>query len=304
MPHAQFDPALTVGMFICDYNNIWHKYFPLCTKKGHWQIAQIIRSHHDGLRFSSIRGRLAELLNEETCIDRVQELKSAGLVTSSDEKIRSSTLLWATDKLVETFDGHAKEAFALLYAAAQSMDGTLPPPLAISASHATEQRLMSFFSRLKDAWAIGRANFLRTSMAHSPALRDKAVRDLMSFAYWHILLTAWIHRHPQGNNRQPYLVIEDFHSQIYLHLGVSMRATTGYVSNMVDWGFLERLNKEHGVKRNRYAVRMSEQAFAALGGNFNDIAALIINTAWDFKRSSSEVVPLQSAVVLPFQGRV
>ena len=97
--------------------------------------------------------------------------------------------------------------------------------------------------------------------------------------YWHIFTTAWMHHHPHGEAKRNYLLIDDFHREIYQHLDVGMKATTGYVQDMIDWGFLKRLSKDDGVPRGKFAVRMGSSVFETFQTAFAAAADLLVASA-------------------------
>jgi hypothetical protein len=108
-----------------------------------------------------------------------------------------------------------------------------------------------------------------------------------------------MHRHPASNAKRNYLLIDDFHSEIFTHTGVAQTATTRYVRDMIDWGFLERLRKEHGVARGRFAVQMTPFAFETFRNGFVTAGDVMLEAARDFGRISSQD---KKAAVLQFRA--
>jgi hypothetical protein len=271
------DPAYVVCRFIETYGEIWDRYFPNSVRKAHWQIASIVRMHDDGILFSRIRGRLDAVygLDEETSILRIEELVQEGLISLDDKNIRSSTCLSPTKKLSELFDAHVAETLQLLYAAAREIEPTFPSDLHFAPVEGANRIFFEFFEHFLGAWDEHRLQFLRTQIAHSPARRNKALLALKTYAYWHIFMTAWLHQHPQSKPKKTYLLVDDFHGAIYQHVGVSVKATTGYIQDMIDWGFLRRLNKDDGVPRGKFAVRMDSNVFENFRAAFGSTADLV-----------------------------
>ncbi|TCU58363.1 hypothetical protein EDE08_1317 [Bradyrhizobium sp. R2.2-H] len=257
------DPAYVVCKFIETYGEVWDRYFPNSMRKAHWQIASIVRMHDDGILFSRIRGRLDAVygLDEETSILRIKELVKEDLISLDEKTIRSSTCLSPTNKLTQSFDAHVAETVQLLYAAAREIEPTFPSHLQISPVEGANRIFFEFFESFLEAWDEHRLAFLRKQIADSPARRNKALLALKTYAYWHIFMTAWLHQHPQSKPKKAYLLVDDFHSAIYQHVGVSVKATTGYIQDMIDWGFLRRLSKDDGVPRGKFAVRMDSDVF-------------------------------------------
>lgn len=125
----------------------------------------------------------------------------------------------------------------------------------------------------------------------------KIQRQLITFAYWHVFLTSWLHRHPSTKAKRGYLLVDDFHREIYDRLGVSWKATSGYVKDMIGAGFLERLDRKNGVPHGTFAVRMPESAFVHFAKSFSAAAPA-------FGESARELLVLfnqsREAIVVPF----
>ncbi len=273
------DPAYAVCKFIERYGETWDRYFPNSVRKAHWKICSIVRLHEDGILFSRLRGGLDAVygLDEETSILRVKELVQEGLIDLDEPNIRSSTCLTPTKTLTSQFDAHVTETVQLLYAAAREIEATFPSELQFAPLGEANRIFFDFFEDFLEAWDRHRLEFLRMQINSSPARRNKAFMALKTYAYWHIFMTAWLHQHPQGNPKKGYLLVDDFHGPIYQHVGVSSKATTGYIQDMIDWGFLRRLSKEDGVPRGKFAVRMDRNVFENFHAAFASTAALVVD---------------------------
>jgi hypothetical protein len=271
------DPAFVACRFIQDYGQVWDRFFPNAVRKSHWQICLNVRMHSDGIPFSRIRGRLDAVygLDEETSILRISELVQSGLIELDDTSIRSSTCLSPTKALSEQFDAHVVDTAALLYSSAREIEPTFPSTLVLGAEGAN-RIFFEFFESFLGTWDKHRLEFLSKQMSNSPAQRNRALLRLKTFAYWHIFMTSWLHQHPQGKAKKGYLLVDDFHPAIYNHASVSVKATTGYVQDMIDWGFLTRLNKQDGVARGRFAVRMDSEVFETFRLAFASTSDLIV----------------------------
>jgi hypothetical protein len=292
MRSTPIDPALVACTFVQDYNALWGRYFPGCMGRAHWQILQLIRTDEDGHQFSSVRGKVDEVhgIDEDTCAKRVKELVAKGWVSANEQPIRASTWLTATPLLVGTFDAHTVEAVNSLYAAARTLDPSVPQPT-VSASQRLNKRLVRFFRDFFDVWNEHRTEFLKAAMPKPSATRIRALKELKRYAYWHIFLTAWMHAHPTTTPKLSYLLIEDFHAEIHKHFGVAQTATKRYVDDMIAWKLLERLRKEHGVPRGRFAVRIQPNAFETFRTAFASTSDLIVAAAKDFSRASAQDAP-------------
>lgn len=283
------DPAYVVCRFIQHYGEVWDRYFPNSVRKAHWQICSIVRLHEDGLLFSRMRGRLDAVygLDEETSIVRINELVQDGLIETDEPSIRSSTCLSPTKKLSELFDAHVVDTVALLYAAAREIEPTFPSQLPAAPAASANRIFFEFFEGFLDAWDRHRLEFLREQIANSPARRHKALLALKTYAYWHIFMTSWLHQHSQSKPKKTYLLVDDFHPAIYQHVGVSVKATTGYIQDMIDWGFLRRLNKEDGVPRGKFAVRMDEKVFEGFRNAFSSTSELVVEAGRNLLKTYS-----------------
>lgn len=285
------DQAFVVCNFIRDYGAVWLRNFPNCAGRAHWQIAQLVRTRGDGVLFSSVRGKMDDIygMDENTCVLRVQELIGAGLIAAEDKQIRSSTCLIATPTLIEIFDRHTLEAAEVLHNAARAIDPKIAKLARLSAGNHLNKEFLGFFSEFLELWNEYRLELLKRSIPTSPAQRLKALHALKTMPYWHIFMTAWIHRHSEGGAKRPYLLVDDFHGEIYEHIGVGMKATSGYVQDMIDWGFLRRLNKDDGVPRGKFAVCMEKSAFEIFQNAFAAAAELLVASARSLNHMSAAV---------------
>ena len=68
---------------------------------------------------------------------------------------------------------------------------------------------------------------------------------------------AWRNRAEDGE----FLISDDFHMKIYPITKKGSNATRDSLQDLIDWGFLRRLNQTHGVRSNRFAVCMTDSAF-------------------------------------------
>jgi hypothetical protein len=294
--------ASKVCEFIQSYNSVWASYFPDCAQRGHWQIAQIVRTHEDGLLFSEIKSKLALIygMDEDTCEKRTGELLKLTLLETDNSKLRSQTTIKASTHLIERFDSHAAEVAELLCAIAKNFDSKVPKLRQATRGQPINRRLTRFFDDFVATWNEYRVRFLMESASRpklaTKSLRHKANNDLKTSPYWHILTTAWMHRHNLEKERRAYLVVESFHSEIEKQFDTTTSTTAGYVQDMEDWGILDRLGKADGVLRNRYAVRMSNRAFATFTEALCQVAPLMVSAANDFARLSAGT----GAKVLPF----
>lgn len=281
MQRAAVDPAFVVCKFLQDYGAVWLRHFPNSARRAHWQIAQFVRTQQDGVLFSSVRGRMNDVygMDENTCVLRVQELISEGFIEADGEAIRASTCLIATPKFADMFDRHILESVEVFHDAARAIDPKVQRLARLSQGAELNKAFLRFFADFLELWNEHRSQFLKRTIPQSPAQRLKALHALKTMPYWHIFTTAWMHHHPLGEARRPYLLIDDFHREIYEHLNVGMKATTGYVQDMIDWGFLRRLNKDDGVPRGKFAVRMDNAVFDTFQTAYAAGADLLVTAA-------------------------
>lgn len=305
MQSSSSDAAFTVCKFLNEYNAIWARYFPCCVKRAHWQIAQLVRTRN--LLFSDVRSKIGHMfgMDAKTCADRTRDLIAEGLIETSDPELGSKALLKATPKLVDLFDRHTVDAIELLHASAKSLDSRMPKLLQLSPNQALNKRFLKFFEEFLLGWNDQRLQFLTDAAEKHPPLRNpvecaKANNALKTHAYWHIFITAWLWRHPSGGAKRSYLLVEDFQATIHTLFQYGSKATSGYVKSMEKWGLLERQGRNENVPRNKYAVRMTDAAFATFGNSFALGAPALISAARDFSRLSNgmetgQVVPFRSA---------
>jgi hypothetical protein len=311
------DAAFIVSHFVRGYTDIWDRYFPNCSRRGHWQIAQLVRMSEDGQLFSVVAGRTKEIfgMDEVICVSRTKELIADGLITSENE-IRASTCLYPTPKLIENYDNHVLEGVQLLYETARPLDQTLSPRLGLLLpGSALNKQFFAFFAAYRDVHNEYRVRCLRgdfpgaeaieitnelKEMHRSKPLQLKALRALMTYAYWYIFITAWTHQHPQGGATRPYLLVDDFHPAIFKHAGVGSTATSDYIRDFVSWGFLKRLNRADGVPKGKFAVRMHQPVFEFFCDAFIAAGKPIVDAASQLSRISAQQPP--DAAVIGFPG--
>jgi hypothetical protein len=308
MPLSTADTALGVCEFIRSYNTVWAKYFPDCAQRGHWQIAQIVRTHENGLVFSEIKSRLGLIygMDEDTCVKRTLDLLEQKLIEIDGKKLGSQTEITATAALVDRFDHHTAEVAELLCATAKQIDPKVPRLRQATKGAPLNRKLTRFFEDFLLVWNEHRERFLEEAAKHpahqrylsSAQRRRKANKDLRTGAYWHILITAWTHRHNLEAEKRRYLLVEKLHVAILDQFEVSVQTTAGYVTDMCDWGILDRLKKvDGGDKRNKFAVCLSEPAYAMFTAAFCQAAPILVSAAYDFIRLSAD----SGAKVLPFR---
>jgi hypothetical protein len=246
--------------------------------------------HEDGILFSRMRGHLDSEFgfDEETSVLRIKELVQDGLISLDEPNIRSSTSLSPTRKLVESFDAHVAETATLLYSAAREIEPTFPSQLNVAPVAGANRIFFEFFENFLDAWEQHRREFLCKQIPDSPARRNKALLALKTYAYGHIFIDSWLHQHPERKPKKPYLLVDDLHPAIYQHVGVSVRATTGYIQDMIEWGFLRRLSKEDGVPRGKFAVRMDSQAFETFRATFASTSELVVDAGRNLMKLYSQ----------------
>lgn len=273
--------AIASALFFQAYDTIWNRYFPRCPRRTHWYIAGLLRREEDGLFFSKIRGRMDDVfgMDEDTCAARLRELMSDGLAAIEGDRIHASTLVAGTPKLVATFDAHAVEAAISLLQRSQRVHSHSALK-GISAAEGMElnEQLLALFAKHEAVLGDYIQRFLREALPKQPALRLRAQHLLMSSAYRFIFLTSWIHSHPERNASHDYILRDELNVRMFGSLGVGLSATTGYVQNLIRWGFLERMTKEHGVPRNKFAVRMTENAFDHFEDAFAETWPLVDET--------------------------
>lgn len=277
-----FNESAKVVSFNQKYEKIWRKYFPYCTRRAHWDVVELLRWKEQGTVFSEIRGRMDFVfgMDEDTCAARLRELVSAGLVVCSGEKIQSSTLVGRTALLVDTYDRHAAEAACALVAVASDLGLVVQEGLAFLAGPALSRKVSAFLGKHREELEEN-VNAVLERTVPGPAQRVRAMRQMKSYAYRHILLKAWACCHEASFGGKGYLLIDDLHEGIYKVLGVGSQATTDYVRDMLRWDFLERLGRNDGVPRGRFAVRMARPAFDHLAAGFAEAAPSMCEAAFN-----------------------
>jgi hypothetical protein len=188
----------------------------------------------------------------------------------------------------------------LLFEAGQRLDPEISGIPSLPTGKNLNKRFSEFFARFLEIWNEHRTQYLETVFPKSPASRDRALQHLKTYAYWHIFITAWLHQHPQHGARRPYLYVDDFHAEIFPRLEVTAKTTKAYIDDMIAWGILERLGRNDGVPKNKFAVRMKIATFGFFKGAFVGAAELVAETAKDL--SVMGAPPSSGAAILKFQA--
>jgi hypothetical protein len=225
----------------------------------------MLRFEEEPLPFSEIKNRMADTfgLDVSTCIKRIYELQKEGLVglISESVKLRLSDLVYPTDMLRKSYDSHLSSVCSCVIETAHAL-GYYDVAKLINKSDfnmgSSFDRLTSIFGEL---WSSEMDIYLRSLFPKERAFRTRVLRSLKSFAHWHILSMAWMHGNPEYGERQPFLFADDFHMRIYPVLHLQIEATRGYVQDLIDWQLLERRYAKHGVPKNKFAVRITENTY-------------------------------------------
>ena len=232
-------------------------------------------------------------MDESTSRSRIIDFFSNGLVISLDKNgdevvissasdIDTDTLIVGTAKLINSYDKHAYDTcLSLIKTAAQLGHNA---NYIIDNSYYNDRiinRLDIFFKEYDNNWGNNVKEFLKTTLCNEKALQLKARRHIMTYPYLHILMKSLIHRLDNKDHNNNYLFIDNFHSKIFEVTSVGMRSTAGYIKNMIQWKILERLQKKDGVKRNRYAVRITDHAFSHFTSTLAEAEPIIIGAVKD-----------------------
>jgi hypothetical protein len=292
-----FDNSAKVVSFIQSYEKIWKEHFPQCFRRAHWNIVAVLRWKEQGVLFSEIRGHMDFLfgMDEDTCAVRLLDLILSGLATCDSEKIHSSTLITRTELLIDKYDLHAADAAHALVSASTDLGLNVPEGTTFAAGHSLSKDFSAFLKKFREELEENLNCFLENVIT-SPARRVKAMRQMRSYAYRHILLKSWTCYYEENTGGRCYLLIDDLHEDIYKALGLSSQTTTSYVRDMIQWGLLERLGRNNGVPRGRFAVRMARPAFDHLAAGFAAAAPHICEAAHSLLTARRD----QAASVLVF----
>lgn len=279
MTEEEMEDAFGAAELLESYITLWNRTFPNHTHRSHWHIINTICSEHDGAPFSVIRARLSESLgmDDDTCVSRVYELVTEKFANISGSRISPSTFIVASEYLENKFHQHSVDAINLLYNCAKMYTKTTLMKNRIDPRENANMILKGFFDEFGDYWTSCLGAFLRNTVS-SPAHRVRAMRRIRTFPYWHILVTSWKHQHRRSPFRNKYLFVEDFHGKIYEITSSSTTTTRNHVEEMIVWGFLQRLNREDGVLRNKFAVRMTPKAVEHFTPAFANIMNIITST--------------------------
>lgn len=284
--------------FLDGQSTLWNRHLPRAFGAGHWHIINFVRPHGpEGITLKKIFFHVAAIfgMDNSTCKKRLKDLFQQDLLTSADEPLRSSSQITATPKLIERYDAYAVELANLMLSIASE---AAPVPIITGmGGDDLNERINRFFERLSKIGEASTGRFLRENIKNT-VLRDKASACLNTYTYWTILSAAWRSSAEKGD----YLVTDDFHVKIYPIVKKGVNSTKEALDDLIKWGFLERLNQSHGVKSNRYAVRITESAFQVLRSVFEQGHEVMVHLARDIagrftggETAASTVVPITRA---------
>jgi hypothetical protein len=275
--------------------------------RSHWLICNELRFEGEDIPFPAIRGRIHDAfgLDFKVCAKRVGEIVQEGLATASDADVKkygARTVISPTPRLITVFDSHVFACTNALLGLGAELGMTMSQREMIGTEQQPIEPFRQFWETVGELWQDETHAFLKRSLGKSPAQLLDARRDLMTYPYWYIFLTSWIHGHPESLPAQPYLLVDDFHGELYKRLGIGSRATRDYVNKMLLWGFLERLNRTHGVQKGKFAVRMAPAAFDHFSAAFGDLRAPVEEFVAEVTAVPASPDGLQSGKVLPFHS--
>lgn len=302
--HSQASTGLAVGQYLEKYWQIWNSHFPGCARRADSNVITMLRFEEDAVPFAAVRNRLADLfgLDPVAVERRLRDLQTAQLITiaSDTPRLHAQDLIEPTPKLYQSFDNHIVEACNRLLATVQHLghEDRFEPVY----NHSPELNVVfaQFLAGFGTLWGDQISGYLRQVFPRERAYRTKIERSLRTFAYWHILLVAWMSHNSENPQRSPFLFVDDFHANIYATLRVKWPTTKEYVQDMVEWGLLERRDAKHGVTKNQFAVEISEELYELIEGVFCKTGTLLVDTARCLQQRVETQAKSEDMIVLPF----
>jgi hypothetical protein len=278
--------ALKAAEFFDAQIDLWQRNLPIVFGPGHWHIISFVRPYgNEGVSLKRVFHFVAGIfgMDSATCNKRLRDLFDEGLLTADEEPLKKGTQISATAKLIEKYDAQGVELANLMISVA--LPDTPKPMVTGLGGPSLNDRLDGFNERLTKLANSRIEQFLRSRIL-SLAIREKAMHCLQTYTYSRIFSMAWRDRAEGGN----FLLNDDFHMKIFPITRKGASSTRDCLQDLIDWGFLERMNQSHGVKFGRFAVRITDHAFELLG--------------WIYERACDEMVAVAQDLVSKFASGI
>jgi hypothetical protein len=200
-----------------------------------------------------------------TCIERIKDCENDGFIRILDASGQPCTgsptsLIAATDKLREGFDGHCRETIEVLCKPFGDRESS--PTTGIDCDRAAITAIFSFFNSYDQKWRETGELVVRQK-GLTPAYANDAMDHLVTYQYWAILMLLWS-ASPFGGGRPdaPALVIDEINSRMWDALRLGHLAIKERVGNLIRWGFFA----EQTIKKHK-AVALTPVAGSAISEN-------------------------------------
>jgi hypothetical protein len=265
-----------VARFLCQYHKIWQNHFPGLNKRAHWHVMfSAKRSPEEGVSCRSIHRTLYGFYGTDirTCIERIKDCENDGFIRvvdlSNQPCVASpACLIYATDKLHDSFDGHCQETIAEICAIFGDRERSRLP--VGNCDGAVVSAIFSFFNSYDQKWRET-CDWVVRQKGLTPAHINDAMDHLVTYQYWAIVMLLWS-ASPFGGGQAnaPALVIDEINSRMWDALRLGHLAIKERVSNLIRWGFFS----EQTIKKHK-AVALTPVAGSAIGKSLAETKPLL-----------------------------
>jgi hypothetical protein len=269
-------PERVVGQFLLEYYNIWGKYFSGLNKRAHWHVIFTARTCDAGGASSRAIHRTlygSYGTDMRTCLERIKDCERDGFIRVFDASNRpcaaaAGCLIGPTDRLLESFDAHCRDAIAEICAAAG--EEGYRHGKSIGCDEGAIAEIYRFFGECDRKWRETCEQVVRKK-GLTPVYVEDAMDHLVTYQYWAIVMLLWA-ASPFGSDRvgPAALVVDEIISRMWDRLRLGHLAIKERVANLIRWGFFA----EQTIKKHK-AVSLTPFAGEAINGGLSEIRSLL-----------------------------
>ena len=269
-------PERVSARFLLEYYNIWEKYFPRLNKRAHWHVIFMARTcDQTGVSSRSIHRTLYGSYGTDirTCIERIKDCERDGFIKVFDSANRecaaaAGCLIGPTDRLIESFDAHCREAIDEVSAAVAG--GAYRRGKAVECNDALISELYRFFGACDRKWRETSEHVVKNK-GLTPAHVEDAMDHLVTYQYWAIIMLLWTASAFGSDRTVPAtLVIDEIISRMWDRLQLGHLAIKERVANLIRWGFFA----EQTIKKHK-AVSLTRDAEDAINAGLAETLPLL-----------------------------